>query len=266
MKRIASALLAMLALYGCASGPQVSELRQGVHSVAFVQHGTEPLKYSFGVVDTSSFWAQNGGNLGAGVGLAGQIAGETAAQVGRDVSAKNAPTAAQIMKALYGNHPMVNETSRTVMPQLAKLWGVPYDARQVRVLQSDTPLMDKEGRMATIVGTPDLVLRFAVADLQLTEKFSVGGAFAAGFTMGTNTKNVAAQTTAVMSAWKRDPATGKYTNVWTQLCSGLAMYSKVAYPFPEVVKSRDKAKELWDANTQLTIESCSKVIEHLAKS
>ena len=266
MKRIATALLVLLALYGCASGPKVSELREGVRSVTFVQHGTEPLKYSFGVVDTSSFWAQNGGNLGPGVGVVGMAAGETAAQVGRDVAAKNAPTAAQVMKSLYGSHQMVNDASRTIMPQLAKLWGVPYDAKQVRVVQSDKPLMDAQGQMTGVVGTPDLVLRFTVANLELTEKFSVGGAFAAGFTMGTNTKNVAAQTTAVMSAYKRDPATGKYTNVWTQLCSGLAMNSKVAYPFPEVVKSRDKAKELWDAVTPLTIESCSKVIESVAKS
>jgi len=196
----------------------------------------------------------------------GMAAGETAAQVGRDVSAKKAPTAAQIMKALYGNHPMVNDTSRKVMPELAKLWGMPYAADQLRVVQQGAPFEDAKGNLIGVRATTDLVLTFAVIQLELTEKFSVGGAFAAGFTMGTNTKNVAGQTLALMRAYKRDPATGEYAKVWTQMCGGMAMYSKVAYPFPEVMKSREKAKELWDATTPLTIESCTKVLENLAKS
>src|SRR5436190_12736863 len=102
MTRIASALFAVLLLYGCGSTPPVSELRAGAKSATFVQHGTEPLTYSFGVVDTASFWAQNGGNLGPGVGVVGMVAGEAAAQAGRDASARKAPTATQIMKALYG--------------------------------------------------------------------------------------------------------------------------------------------------------------------
>jgi hypothetical protein len=266
MMRIASALFAMLLLYGCGSTPPVSELRNGVQSATFIQHGTEPLNYSFGVVDTASFWAQNGGNLGPGVGVVGMVAGETAAAAGRDASARKAPTAAQVMKALYGNHPLVNEASRKTMPELARLWGVPYDAKQLRIVQPGAPFEDAQGKLLGVSATTDLVLTFAVSQLTLTEKFSVGGAFAAGFTMGTNTKNVAAQTSVLMKAYKRDPATGQYAKIWTQPCSGLAMYSKVAYPFPEVMQSREKAKELWDAAMPLTIESCSKVLQSLAKN
>jgi hypothetical protein len=262
MMRIASASFAVLLLYGCGSTPPVSELRAGVKSATFVQHGTEPLSYSFGVVDTASFWAQHGSAVSANLG--GSLIAEGAAAAGRDASARKAPTATQLMKALYGNHPLVSETSRKVMPELARLWGVPYD--QVRVVQPGAPFEDAQGKLLALRPTTDLVLTFAVVELTLTEKFSVGGALAAGFTMGTNTKNVAAQTMAVMRAYKRDPATGEYAKVWTQPCGGLAMYSKVAYPFPEVMKSREKAKELWDAAMPLTMESCTKILESLAKS
>jgi hypothetical protein len=266
MKRIASAMFAALLLYGCSSTPPVSELRAGAKSATFVQHGTEPLTYSFGVVDTASFWAQNGGSVGASLGVVGLVAGESAASAGRAASERKAPTATQIMKALYGNHPLVNETSRKVMPELARLWGVPYAPDQMRVVQAGTAFEDAQGNLVGVKATTDLVLTFAVTALTLTEKFSVGGAFAAGFTMGTNTKNVAGQTNALMRAYKRDPATGQYAKIWTQPCGGLAMYSKVAYPFPDVVQSREKAKELWDAAMPITIENCSKVVESLVKS
>ncbi len=259
-----SAVAALFLLCGCASGPTVSELRAGVRNATFIQYGTEPLNYTFGVVDTGSFWAQYGGGVSGNLG--GSVLAESAAASGRSDAAQKAPAAAEVMKKLYANHPMVNEVSRSVMPRLARLWGVPYSPRDLRIMQPGAPLEDAQGNLIAGSPTTDLVLAFAFNNLTLTEKFSVGGAFAAGFTLGTNTKKVAAQTTVTLRAYRRDPASGQYRKVWTTLCQGPATNSKVEYPFPEVIESRDKARQLWDAAVPVTIESCSKILAYMEKS
>jgi hypothetical protein len=264
MARIALALSALLLLYGCASQPQVSELRTGVRSATFIQYGTEPLSYTFGVVDTASFWAAHGGAVSGNLG--GSLIAEGAAAAGRADAARKAPAAAEVMKQLYANHPMVNDVGRTVMPELARLWGVPYAAGDLRTVQPGVPFEDAQGNLIAGSPTTDLVLAFAFNELSLTEKFSMGGALAAGFTLGTNTKKVAALTTVTMRAYKRDPASGQYKKMWTALCQGLPLYSKVEYPFPEVMQSRDKARELWDAIVPVTIESCSRVLRSMDKT
>jgi hypothetical protein len=152
------------------------------------------------------------------------------------------------------------------MPQLAQLWGVPYSPAQLRVVQPGTRIEDAEGNLVGIPATTDLVLLYSMPGITLTEKFSVGGAFAAGFTMGTNTKNVAADTFVTLHAYKRDAASGGYKKIWTGICTGMAMHSKVDYPFPEVMQSREKAKAIFDAAVPVTIESCSRALQAHAKS
>ena len=161
---------------------------------------------------------------------------------------------------------LVNEVGRSVMPQLAQLWGVPYSPAQLRVVQPGTRLEDAQGNLVGIPASTDLVLLYAMPSVTMTEKFSVGGAFAAGFTMGTNTKNVAADTFVTLNAYKRDAAGGGYKKVWTGVCTGMAMHSKAQYPFPEVMRSREKAKEIFDAAVPTTVESCSQALQAHAKS
>jgi hypothetical protein len=263
MRKVAIASMAAL-LAGCASTPPVSELRNGVRDATFIQLGTEPLTFKLGVVDTGSFWA----NYGSGVSgnLGGSLLAEGAASAGRANAAQKAPEAERVLRSLYNRHPLVNEVGRSVMPQLAQLWGVPYSPAQLRVMQPGTRIEDAQGNLVGIPATTDLVLLYGMPGLTLTEKFTVGGAFAAGFTMGTNTKNVAADTFVTMHAYKRDPASGGYKKVWTGICTGMAMHSKVDYPFPEVMQSRDKAKQIFDAAVPATIESCSRAIQAQAKS
>lgn len=258
-----AALIALL-LNGCASSPSVSELRAGVGSATFIQYGTEPLTYSFGVVDTASFWGTHGSAVSGNLGHS--AIAEIAAAEGREETQKRAPAAAQAMKMLYGNHGLVSDVSGRVMPQLAQAWGVPYDPRQLRLMQPGKPIEDAQGNFIGPRANTDLVLVFAFNGLSLTEKFSAGGALAAGFTLGANTKNVAAETTVTLRAYKRDPASGQYKKVWTQLCQGMAMFSKVSYPFPEVMQSPEKARELWDAILPVTVESCSKRLASAAGS
>jgi len=40
----------------------------------------------------------------------------------------------------------------------------------------------------------------------------------------------------------------------------------VSYPFPELVKSPEKAKNLWDATTPKLVEYCSRDLEQTAKA
>lgn len=262
MKRTAIALAVVLA--GCASTPQVSELRNGVRNATFIQLGTEPLTYKLGVVDTGSFWA----NYGSGVSgnLGGSLLAEGAASAGRADAAEKAPEAERVLRSLYNKHPLVNEVGRSVMPQLAQLWGVPYSPAQLRVVQPGTRIEDAQGNLAGIQASTDLVLLYSMPSVTLTEKFTVGGAFAAGFTMGTNTKNVAADTFVALHAYKRDAASGGYKKIWTGICTGMAMHSKVDYPFPDVMQSREKARQIFDAAVPVTIESCSRVLQAQAKS
>jgi len=262
MKRTVIALAVVLA--GCASTPQVSELRNGVRSATFIQLGTEPLTYRLGVVDTGSFWASYGGGVSGNLG--GSVVAEGLAAAGRDDAARKAPDAERALRALYNKHPLVNEVGRSVMPQLAQLWGVAYSPAQLRVVQPGTRMEDEKGNLLGVSATTDLVLIYAMPGITLTEKFSVGGAFAAGFTMGTNTKTVAADTHVTMHAYKRDPASGDYKKVWSGICTGMAMHSKVAYPFPEVMQSREKAREIFDAALPTTVESCSRVLQAQAKT
>lgn len=55
---LAIILAASIALAGCATNaPKPSELNAGIRKVAFVQHGTGPLRYEARAVDGKTFWA-----------------------------------------------------------------------------------------------------------------------------------------------------------------------------------------------------------------
>ena len=226
-------LLALFLLHSCAGTPPISELRRSISNVTFIQHGAEPLSYAFGVVDSDA--------------------------------AKKAATVTEVMSDLYNNHPLVSDVSKSIMPQLAQIWRVPYRAGITRIIQKGAPLRDAQGNLTGIRPSTDLVLVVALDNLTLTEKKSFGRTLAAGFTLGTNTKKVSAETAVTMLAYKRDLITGQYKSIWTGECQGSAQASKIDYPFPEVIKSKEKAKELWDAATPVIIEACSKTLEAIAK-
>lgn len=261
-KLIAATLVALLAT-GCAGGPSVSALREGASSATFVQYGKEPLSYSFGVVDTSSFWATYGSGVAAQTG--GGMLWKGLEADGRTEVNKRAPTAAETMRWLYNKYPLVDQTAGAVMPRLASAWGVPYEAAKLRVFEQGTALEDKEGNFIAFRPVTDLVVVFSINSLTLTERFTMGNALMAGVTFGTSTKNVTAQVDARMSVYKRDAAKGSHQRVWQGAC-GVGTHSMdIDYPFSEVVKSREKAKTLWDAATPKAIESCTKYLAAVAE-
>lgn len=260
---ISISFLSLLMLGGCASGPSLHELRGDVKTATIVQHGKEPLRYTFGVVDSASFWATYGS------GVSSQLGGGTLwrdlESSGKAEQIKRAPTVAEAMRNLYNNHPLVNQVSSALIPKFSSVWGQHYDPSRLRVIGSDTPIRDQNLNFVAFNPVTDLVLVFEVSELMLTERQTMGRALAAGFTFGTNTKNVSAQVTVWLEAYKRDPASGKYKRVWLSSCGADANSMPIDFPFPEVIKSREKAKQLWDAAAPLTIEKCAKYFDILTE-
>lgn len=252
----------LIELSGCASGPTLSELRKDATTATFVQHGREPANMGLGVVDTASWWAANGGSVASSTGGLAWYSVAAAAQTVKD---KRAPTSAEIIEYLYNGHPMADQAVAGVMPDFARAWGVPYDQKNQRFIARGTSLEDKDGYLTAFAPTTDLVLVAWLASVQLTEKITMGAAFKAGFTLGTGTKDVTAQTILGFRAYRREVATGRYKNVWTFPCQLTNMDMETAYPFPELVVSRDKAKTLWDEATPRMIKKCNSVLQYLGK-
>lgn len=69
-----------------------------------------------------------------------------------------------------------------------------------------------------------------------------------------------------LRAYRRDPATGRYKRVWGDGCAVLNTQMAVSYPFPELVQSRDKAKQLWDEAAPKLIENCKLRLRQLARA
>lgn len=258
-------LLLTLALLmpGCAAGPSLSELRGGARNATFVQQGREPVQLGFGVVDTSSFWATYGS--GVSTQLGGGYVWRDLEQGGRADVEKRAPTATDVMRWLYNRHTLVDRTSTALMPKLATLWGVPYEPSTLRVVDLRN-IEDQDGRFSAFTPATDLVIVYSVQNLRLTERFTVGNAILAGVTFGTNTKNVTAEVETSYRVYKRDPASGAHKRVWLGSCGVHSMYMTTDFPFPEVVKSREKAKQLWDEASAKTIELCTKHLGTLAEN
>ncbi len=260
MKKYISLLPVLLALTACAtSSPSISELRANARSATFVQHGHEPVRYGFGVVDTSSFWAAYGSGVSSQLG--GGTLWEGLAADGRAEGQKRAPTVAEVMRWLYNKHPLVDRTGAALMPKLATVWGVAYNPAKLLILGNEIKAVeDQEGNFIAFRPDTDLVILYEVNNLLLTERFTMGNALLAGVTFGTNTKNVTA-----CSSW-RDPASGQYKRIWLSGCGLHTMYMTTDFPFPEVIKSQAKAKQLWDEATSKTVEICSGHLTNLADS
>jgi hypothetical protein len=260
--------IVLATLGGCASGPTVKELRADVKSATFVQHGREPLNYKLGVVDGASFWAK-GAESNASISVpwsAGTVAAANAAvnvagAAGKAVEANRAPTVAEMMSRLYNRHSMVNDAGHALMLKLAGIWGVSYDRARVRQVAADAKLENESGNFIAFQPTTDLVLVFAVSELGITERPSLGGGLAAVATAGFNAKQVTAETRATLTAYKHDPGSGQYRRVWSSRCGVPVLAMDVTYPFPELVQSPEKARRLWDAATPKLVEWCSRYLD-----
>lgn len=248
MLRIISLLLTALIFSGCAAPyPPVSELKKGVKSAVFIQQGLQPTKMKFGIVDTASFWKDFGYTQSVLV---------TSNEVER-------PEADKIMRKLFGNNPMVSKLTQKLMPLYAHEWGVRYDPKKLYVMKKGRVDADKNGYMSGIKTTADAVFVLEVPLVRFNEKKSFGGALLAGFTLGTNEKDVTAEMFATITAYKKEPLTGKYKLARAGSCIINEFLMETSFPFTQVLKSKEKAKVLWDEATKKGMNICSNNIKRL---
>lgn len=244
---------------GCAATPPVSELRDNVGRVDFVQIGEESLVYSLGVVDATSFWAEYGddvsANLGGSIVFSGVHADASAAE------RKRQPTEAEVMRALVDGYPMTANLTQALLPQVAEKWGVPYDASALQLGQDMAPAI-ADGYLHGYSGDADMVLASYLWRFELTEKPTMGGALAAGFTLGMNTKKVTASLAWHTAAYQRE-ADGRYREVWRHVCWVPPVKNNVAAPFPELMANPERGQAIWADADQVAREFCGRQIAAL---
>lgn len=260
MKKLLLLLGLVGLLGGCAATQPVSELRQGVQSAVFVQNGVEPVRYSTGVIDASSFWAEYGGQVGANTGGALWSAIGTAQQ---NKQLTKAEQNALMVKGLYGDHDLAATVYREVMPKLARAWGQPYDPAE-RVVLDDQLALVEDGLLKNFKTDADLVLMLEVNNINLTERFSMGGAFAAGLTMGTNTKSLTVEAPVLMRAFKPSADNpGNYEMAWWRNCGPNYTTMETSYTMEELQEKPELMQEILDEARAQAVKNCTNVLASL---
>jgi hypothetical protein len=265
VKQIMGCVSVALLLGGCASAPSISELNQGVNKVVLVKNGTAPLNFSTGVVDTSSFWAAYGGGVSSNLG--GGTVWQGLESSGQKAVAAKADQNAEMVRKLFGSHQLASKVNGSLLPQLASAWGVSYDERSVVTLTDKPAFVDsKTGLLQGVNTDADLVLMSSVTNVNLTELFSMGGAFKAGFTMGANKKRLTTEVRVALHAFKRDPAAGGYRQVWFQPCGPDYVTMKTGYFLDELTQTPQKMAEILDEGAVQAVALCTKALNTVASS
>jgi hypothetical protein len=259
MNRLSGWVAVALLLSGCASVPNISQLNQDVRTVAFVKNGTRPLNYSTGVVDAASFWAAYGGGVSSNLG--GSLIADSLQSSGASTSNSKADQNREMVKRLFGDHGLARKVNDALLPQLADVWGVQYDEANVVLLTDKIALADPQtGVLQGVETNADLILMIQVENVNLTERLSMGGALAAGFTMGMNKKALTTEATVAMRAFKRDPQLGGYKQVWHALCGPNYTTMKTSYLLSEITESPARMTEILDEAAAQSVEICSKTL------
>jgi len=256
-------IVAALTFAGCAStsGPPVSELRQGVQKTLFIQHGKKPLDFTTGVIDTSSFWGAYGDGVSAQTG--GWLWSDLA-RSGRKATDDKKLTNAELVEGLYADHNLTPTISDALLPELSRLWHQRYRDLDRIITDGKSISFDPSTRILSGIKTnADLVLMVNIRNINLTERFSMGAAFASGLTMGTNKKSLTTEVTVVMQAFKSDQQ-GAYKEVWSRPCGTNYTTMDTSYYLEELMASKDKITEILDEATYQSIEGCTKILNQLA--
>jgi hypothetical protein len=156
--------------------------------VTFVENGDAPLSYTTGVVDAKSFWKQYGGSVGTNVGgLVGTtISAQSTAAAVRRPNGADSP-----VQQLLDENQLAPAANGSVIERLASAWGFTYKPDQSVVLKDHPAAIDSNTKLVSgLSSEADLILMTEIHNVNLTERFSMGGALAAGFTFGTNKKSL----------------------------------------------------------------------------
>lgn len=263
MRNSFSLLLVLLCLAGCAAAPSISELNQGVGKTVLVSNGAAPLRFSTGVIDTSSFWAAYGS------GVSDQLGGSAMAkglqQSGEKSAQSKAEQNAAMVKTLFGDHQLVSTVSSAILPQFAASWGLSYEEGSVIALSDSPAYVDRQsGRLQGVDTDADLILMMEVSNVNLTERFSMGGALKAGLTMGMHQKSLTTEVRVALRAFKHPASGSGYEQVWWRMCGPDYTTMKTSYPLDELMQSGEKMDEILDEATQQAIDGCTQLLQTVA--
>ena len=247
----------LLAAPICASAHQdLPHFDPQTTKVAFIENGDSPLSYTTGVVDAKSFWKQYGGSVGTNVG---GIVGTTISSESTGAAIRHPNGADSPVREILGENQLAPAVNAAVIKQLAVAWGFSFNPDQVVVLK-DTPItLDPNTKLIKGINSDaELVLMTEVRNVNLTERFSMGGALAAGVSFGTSRKSLTTEVSVVVRAIQHEAGTGTYRQIWSEVCGTNYTTMKTAYPLKELVDSHDKVMEIINEATEQSIARCGR--------
>jgi hypothetical protein len=244
--------------------PEVPHFDPQSTTVAMIENGVEPLSYTTGVVSASSFWKQYGVSVGTNVG---GIIGTSIESASGIAAARHPNGADSPVRDLLGENQLAPTINATLIERLAGAWGFAFDAGRVIELRDEPAVVDPNTKLVKgLHSDADLILMTEVHNLNLTERFSMGGAFAAGVTFGMNKKSLTTEVSVVMRAVQRNASDGTYKQIWAEVCGPNYTTMKKSYPLKQLTESHEKVAEILDEATHQAIDICSRRLASLSKT
>jgi hypothetical protein len=223
--------------------------------VAFVENGDAPLNYTTGVVDAKSFWKQYGGSVGTNVGgiVGTTITAQSTAAAMRHPNGNDSP-----VEQILGDNQLAPTVNAALIERLATAWGFTYQPERLVVLKDTPAAIDPNTQLITgLASDAELILMTEVHDVNLTERFSMGGALAAGLSFGTSKKSLTTEVSVVLRAIQHN-ADGSYKQIWAEVCGPTYVSMKTSYPLKDLVDSHDKVMEIVNEATEQSIAICTR--------
>jgi hypothetical protein len=224
--------------------------------VAFIENGDAPLNYTTGVVDAKSFWKQYGGSVGTNVGgiVGTTITAQSTAAAVRHPNGADGP-----VQQILGDNQLAPTVNGALIERLAAAWGFTYQPEQLVVLKDAPAAIDPNTKLISgLTSDADLILMTEVHDVNLTERFSMGGALAAGLTFGTGKKSLTTEVSVVLRAIAHNPSDGSYRQIWAEVCGPNYTTMKTSYPLKDLAASHDRVMEIVNEATEQSIAICSR--------
>jgi len=255
-------IIAVLAVLSACVSQDIAELRKDAGTVSFVQHGSKPLGYSAGVIDTASFWATYGDAVSAQLGGVELI--DALAEVSKEQTEALREHNELVVDLMYDKHDLAEAVNSTLLADLAAAWGLAFDPDQVIMIPANAVFVDF--RDDTLSGTSlngDLVLMVDVQEVRLTERFSAGSALANGVTLGTNEKALTVESPVNLRVFRRDSESGELRYVWGRRCGANYTSMSTAYPLDVLWNQPETMAEVLNEARDISIAHCRKVLQHI---
>lgn len=260
------AAVLFLQLSACVSTPNVNELSRAANTVAFVENGAVPLRFSTGVIDVSSFWSTYGDGVSTHLGgslLVDGIKNDSEKEV------INALTKNQkLVRQLYGQSDFAKDVHGKMLSKLASAFD-----RQVSPenhYRVDEPIIFEIEKGHILNMGPDidadLVFVSEMFGFNLTERFSMGGALLSGVTMGTNTKHLTFETPIMLYVLTKTNTKGVYKVDWRGGCGANYVTMKTAFTMDVLLEKPENVQKLLGEAKVQTLEGCGQLIDKLAES